>query len=170
MLYIFGGLPATGKSELAKFVATSLQAVYLRIDTIEQTLKDSGSKELYDEGYQVGFSVASDNLKNGLSVVADSTNPVKASRDAWVNIATRANTPYTEIEVVCSNLIEHQHRVENRKSDISGLSLPDWRSVITRRYEPWHTPRIVIDTAGKTPTQSKAELLNSLYNKANAQN
>ena len=72
MLYILGGLPATGKTELAKFLSSSLSAVYIRIDTIEQELKNCGVK-LYDEGYKVAFSLALDNLKSGLSVVADST-------------------------------------------------------------------------------------------------
>jgi predicted kinase len=39
MLYILGGLPATGKTELSKFLASSLGAVHIRIDTIEQELK-----------------------------------------------------------------------------------------------------------------------------------
>ena len=36
MLFIFGGLPATGKSELARYLARERSAVYLRIDTIER--------------------------------------------------------------------------------------------------------------------------------------
>ncbi|NVK56523.1 MAG: AAA family ATPase [Alteromonadaceae bacterium] len=162
MLYIFGGLPAAGKSELARFLATSVHAVYLRIDTIEQTLKEHGFNDLYDQGYQAGFSIALDNLKNGLSVVADSTNPVAQSRLAWIKTAKQANMPYTEIEVHCSNPREHQQRVETRVADIQGLILPDWQSVISRQYQPWLTPQIVIDTAGKTPSESKTELMANL--------
>lgn len=42
MLYIFSGLPGTGKSTLAQYLAKTLGAVYLRIDTIEQAMKDEG--------------------------------------------------------------------------------------------------------------------------------
>ena len=52
MLYIFGGLPATGKSELSKYLASSISAVYIRIDSIEQELRNAGFKNLYDEGYK----------------------------------------------------------------------------------------------------------------------
>lgn len=158
MLYIFGGLPATGKSELSKFLASSLGAVHLRIDTIEQALKDCGFSNLYDEGYKVAFALALDNLKNGVSVVADSTNPVAESREAWIDVAREASSPYTEIEIICSNKTEHRKRVETRKTDIPNLILPSWESVTSREYHPWKSASVVLDTAGKTPEQSKQEL------------
>jgi predicted kinase len=158
MLYILGGLPATGKTELSKFVATSLGAVHIRIDTIEQELKNNGFKNIYDEGYKVAFALALDNLKNGLSVIADSTNPVLESREAWISVANKASSPYTEIEIVCSNKIEHRERVEKRQTDIPNLLLPSWKSVTSRDYQPWKSASIVLDTAGKTPDQSKQEL------------
>jgi predicted kinase len=158
MLYIFGGLPATGKSELSKYLASSIGAVYIRIDTIEQELRNVGFKNLYDEGYKIAFSTALDNLRNGLSVVADSTNPVVESRQAWISIAKQAEAPYTEIEIICSNTSEHRSRVESRKTDIPNLVLPNWESVISREYQLWHSADIVLDTAGKTPEQSKHEL------------
>lgn len=158
MLYIFGGLPATGKTELSKFLASSLGAVHIRIDTIEQALKDCGFTNLYDEGYKVAFALALNNLKNGVSVVADSTNPVAESREAWIDVAREASSPYTEIEIICSNKTEHQTRVETRKTDIPNLILPSWESVTSREYHPWKSASVVLDTAGKTPEQSKQEL------------
>lgn len=158
MLYILGGLPATGKTELSKFLASSLGAVHIRIDTIEQELKNCGLNKLYDEGYKVAFALAQDNLENGLSVIADSTNPVLESRKAWIRVANKASSPYTEIEIVCSNKVEHRKRVENRQTDIPNLLLPSWESVISRDYQPWKSASIVLDTADKTPEQSKQEL------------
>ncbi|WP_275557260.1 AAA family ATPase [Pseudoalteromonas sp. J010] len=76
MLYIFGGLPATGKTELARFLSSMFGAVHIRVDAIEQTLKNSGVSDLYDEGYKVAYALALENLKNGIPVIADSTNPV----------------------------------------------------------------------------------------------
>lgn len=39
-LFIFSGLPATGKTTLAQQLAKKTNTVYLRIDTVEQGLRD----------------------------------------------------------------------------------------------------------------------------------
>ena len=166
MLYILGGLPATGKTELSKFLASSFGAVHIRIDTIEQELKNFGFNELYDEGYKIAFALALENLKNGLPVVADSTNPVAESREAWISVANKASSPYTEIEVTCSSLLEHRERVEKRQTDIPNLLLPSWESVTSRDYQPWESASIVLDTAGKNPELSKQELSELLRRKS----
>jgi predicted kinase len=162
MLYIFGGLPGTGKSELAKYLSESISAVYLRIDTIEQALRNNGLSHIYDEGYQVAFSLASDNLKLGQLVVADSTNPVNESRESWRYAATIASAQFIEIEVICSDQHEHKQRIETRVGDISELQLPTWDNVAEREYHQWVTERIVIDTAGRTLEQSKRDLMDAL--------
>ena len=51
MLYIFSGLPGTGKSTLASAIARIRGAVYLRVDTIEQAIKNSGITEVGATGY-----------------------------------------------------------------------------------------------------------------------
>ena len=159
MLYIFGGLPATGKTELSRYLAHELCATYLRIDSIEQQLRNSGYRDLYDEAYQIAFAFASDNLKSGKVVVADSTNPVAESRTGWINAAEEAGSAFLEIEIICSDIAEHRQRVEGRETDIPGLRLPDWNSVISREYEQWQSADLVIDTAGKSPEQSKQQLI-----------
>ena len=40
VLFIFAGLPGSGKSTLAGVLAREIRAVYIRIDTIEQALRD----------------------------------------------------------------------------------------------------------------------------------
>lgn len=42
MLIIFGGLPGTGKTSLARELSRKLRAVYLRIDAIEHGIRASG--------------------------------------------------------------------------------------------------------------------------------
>jgi predicted kinase len=103
---------------IAKELARQLDAVYLRIDSIEQAIRDSGviEKDLYDAGYRVGYAVAEDNLRVGRKVVADSVNPLAVTREAWLAVAHRAQVTALEIEVKCSDPEEDRRRVISRRN------------------------------------------------------
>ena len=124
MLIVFGGLPGTGKSTIARRLAAQAAATYLRIDTIEQALHacDTLPDGVVTEGYAVAYAIAEDNLRNGRTVVAASVNPLGVTRDAWMAVARRAAVPVTEVECICSDVAEHRRRVETRTSDIAGLT------------------------------------------------
>jgi predicted kinase len=156
VLIIFGGLPATGKTTIARELARQIGAMHLRIDSIEQALRDSGvvPEPLNDVGYRIGYAIAEDNLCIGRTVVADSVNPLACTRDAWVEVAKRACVNAIEIEVKCSDLNQHRRRAQTRSSDISGLRLPTWEEVLSREYQPWNREHLVIDTADCTVDKS----------------
>lgn len=161
MLVIFGGLPGTGKTTLARALADELNACYVRLDTIEQALLAAG-RSIGEAGYRIAFAVAEDNLRLGRSVVADSVNPLPVTRAAWRAVATRVGAVAVEIEIVCSVAEEHRRRVETRVADIPGHRLPSWETVQAREYAPWTGDHLVIDTAGRTAEQSLAELVSAL--------
>lgn len=161
-LYIFAGLPGSGKSTLAQLLATHLGAAYLRIDTIEQALRDLCGIAVEGEGYRLAYRVAADNLRLGRSVVADSCNPVELTRREWERTATDVGARPINIEVVCSDQREHRQRVETRPAAVAGLTLPTWEDVTTRHYEAWTVGRIVVDTAGRSESASLDELLAAL--------
>ncbi len=168
MLCIFSGLPGTGKTELSLYLARELGAVHVRIDSIEQALRDGGITDVGPVGYVAGYRVAADQLQLGLSVVADSVNPLDITRAAWRQVARDAGVAWRDIEVICSDLSEHRRRVEERESRIPGLRLPTWADVMAREYHDWDgeggvSDRVVIDTAGQTPAESKRELMRLLH-------
>ena len=158
MLYIFAGLPGTGKTTLARQLAQHRRAVYLRIDTLEQALRREGV-DVVAHGYRGAMALAADNLEIGLPVVVDSVNPWPSTRREYRAVAQAVGCPYVDIEVVCSDEAEHRRRVEQRVIDIAGHARVTWQQVRERDYRPWDEAPVRVDTAGKTVGQSLRELL-----------
>jgi len=148
MLIVLGGLPGCGKTTLARALAVRLGAVHLRVDSLEQALRNSGIAPVGAAGYAAAQQIAADNLRLGLSVIADSVNPVAASRAGWRNAATQAEAPCIEIAVLCSDADEHRRRVETRQADIVGHVMPRWADVQALLFEPWEAA-LTVDTAGR---------------------
>lgn len=158
ILFILSGLPASGKSTLSKLIVKEYNAVYLRIDTVEQGLRDLCNFEVQGEGYRLSYIIASDNLKLERNVVSDSCNPVNLTRKEWENVAKNNDCIFINIEVVCSDKEEHRERIETRESEIEGLKLPVWNDIETKEYHSWESDRIIIDTAHKSIENSFEEL------------
>ena len=152
MLIILGGLPAAGKTTLARELAREIAAVHLRIDTIEQALREARPNfgPMDDAGYRVAYAVAADNLRLGHTVIADCVNPVAATRTALRAVAAGVPVAFVEIEIVCSDAQEHRRRVETRTLDLPGLVPPTWAEVEARDYAPWDGDHTVVDTAGRS--------------------
>lgn len=168
MLIIFGGLPGVGKSTIAKMLAAKLHCVYIRIDSIEQAIKNASKLndhyriEILAEGYMTAYAIAKDNLDLGLTVITDSVNPIEITRNEFRKVATHVNVTFLEIEVICSDKIKHKTRIETRKPTILGLELPSWQDVLSRDYEPWKTKHLTIDTASTTPEDAVSLIISEL--------
>lgn len=158
-LFIFAGLPGAGKTTLSQRLAQQINALHLRIDTIEQGLRDLCGLRVEGEGYRLAYKIAADNLQLGFNVVSDSCNPLESTRREWEQVANNNAATFVNIEVICSNRTEHRRRVESRDSDIPELQLPRWRDVENREYHDWSVDRIVIDTADRSPEKSLETLM-----------
>ncbi len=165
MLIVFSGLPGTGKTTIAKSLASRLQAVYLRIDTIEQAIRNAAvlAQDVGTSGYRVANELALSNLRLGHTVIVDCVNPVSASRNAWRDTATSAGAALLDIEVICSDTEEHRRRIETRTCDIPGLTPPTWASVLAHDYETWNTPPFYIDTAQLSPDDAVCQIISHLH-------
>jgi predicted kinase len=147
-LIVFSGLSASGKSSIARASAQKTGAIWLRIDSIEQAIRDSGAVpgSLGAAGYRAAYAIAEDNLQLGHDVIGDSVNPWMLTRDAWRAVGMRADARVVEVETVCSDQDEHRRRVESRVSEVPGLVLPDWEAVIGRDYHAWDRDHVTVDT------------------------
>lgn len=157
-LFIFAGLPGVGKTTLAQELAKITRAFYLRIDTIEQALRDLCNFPVEGEGYRLAYRIASDNLKLGNSVIADSCNPIALTRREWNEVALSNDAGFVNIEIICSDKMEHRKRVECRQSTVPNLKLPTWDDIEAREYHQWHCDRVIIDTAGKSVSDCMTEI------------
>jgi len=103
MLIILGGLPGTGKTNHCARTCPPLCAVHVRIDSIEEAILDSGvlSSPINDAGYRVGNAVAADQSPYRQDSDGRLGDPIPLSRDAWLEVANRAQVSAVEIEVTC---------------------------------------------------------------------
>ncbi|MCG9078195.1 AAA family ATPase [Laribacter hongkongensis] len=151
MFIIFSGLPGTGKSTIAQLLAAQTGALWLRIDTIEQAIRSSevlaDNADVGPAGYKAACCIAADNLRLGHKVIADSVNPIKMSRDAYRDTATKLGSQFLEVEIICTDKLLHRNRVETRQVTVEGLVLPTWQQVENHDYEPWDRPCIRLDTS-----------------------
>ena len=165
VLIVFGGLPGVGKSAIAAEVSRRLNAAYLRIDVIELAMSRAlgipKERDIGPAGYVVAYGLARSNLGLGVSVVADSVNPITATRKAWRAVAADAHTACLEVEVVCSNRATHRRRVEARIGDPAAMQPPTWVEIETRTYEPWPQAQLRIDTADMAVQASAALVCNA---------
>lgn len=97
-LWILCGLPYSGKTHLAQQISAMTPIVHISIDRI---LEDSGfdwntdhlpDKAGWEKIFNLSYTMTRDALKGGLSVLYDSTNHTKASRDMLRDIAQELGT------------------------------------------------------------------------------
>ncbi|MGH6986191.1 MAG: AAA family ATPase [Caulobacteraceae bacterium] len=160
-LIVFAGLPGVGKSTLAREVARRLGAFWLRIDSMDQAIWDSGTapEDLRDWTYRAAQAAAQDNLRLGLDVVGDCVNDVEAARAGWEGAARLSGSSIVWLEIVCGDKTAHRRRIESRIEDVPGLRTPSWPKVRARAFEPMNRNRFIVDTSGKTVAESVAEVL-----------
>lgn len=160
VLVVIGGLPGSGKSTVATALARATSTPYVRVDRVEQAVVDWTSLDhpVGPVGYAVAHALADEQLRLGLDAIVECVNPLAVTRDAWPATAAGAGAGLVEVEVVCSDVVEHRRRVEGRPTDVPGLVKPIWAEVVGRDYEPWTRPRVVVDTA----TTSVAEAVRRL--------
>ena len=170
-LTVVGGLPAVGKTavcrELLRLRAESQSPdgppTWLRIDSIEQALRDSA--EMLPgmpggAGYYAAAAVARDVLASGGDVLVECVNPLPVTRRLWEETASVRGCRFLAVELICSDRAEHRRRAQQRVSDIEGLEPPDWQAVERRDYALWPEADLRLDTARLTAAEAAQAIVN----------
>ena len=151
-LIVMAGKPGTGKTTLARGLASALRAVYLRVDVIETAVIQAGLAQVPVGvvGYLVAREIARSNIVLGAVVVVDAVNPVADARRGWRVLGSETGVSVAVFETSLLDQEEHRRRVIDRRPDLAGQSVPTWEQIVTSGYEPWDVgrdgPRILIDT------------------------
>ncbi len=151
VLVIMSGLPGVGKSAIADELGRRLPACVISVDPIEAALLASGIPQSFETGlaaYNVGAAIASQQLRLGMSVIADAANYLEVGRQIWRAAAAEAGVTCFPIEVVCSDDDAHRSRLEGRRRDLEPYPALTWEAVLERRRETesWTFDRLVLDS------------------------
>ena len=136
---------------------------WLRIDSIEQALRDSGEMAPGmpgGAGYYAAAAVAGDVLASGGEVLVECVNPLPLTRCLWEETASALGCRFLAVEIVCSDAAEHRRRARQRVGDIEGLKLPDWQEIEHRDYAPWPEADLRLDTARLTAAEAAQAIVN----------
>lgn len=163
-LVCLSGLPGVGKTSIARELSKQINAVHVRIDSIEAAIKNSILKihSPEDAGYLVAIGIAKDNLKLDLDVIADTVNPINTTRQWWAKAAQATHAVLLNVEIICEDKKEHRRRVEARENDLDGLILPSWQEIEIRRFDPWTEERLTLDSGKLSLPECIATIIEEL--------
>lgn len=160
-LVCLSGLPGTGKSTIARHLAARVGALWLRVDAVEQAMRDSHMTvvgDLADGGYAALQAVAAAALEQGFDVVADCVNPLAETRVGWQAVSARTGARHLDVALTCADRGKHRARVEGRAPEVPGLVLPDWAAVMARDWSPFDGADLHIDTGAVALEEAVARI------------
>jgi predicted kinase len=148
-LWIFCGLPATGKSQMSEKLARAFSASLLRSDVIRKDLVGLGDQEVVvpygadiyrrerrNLVYARMLSLAQEELKGGRSVILDASFSLRKWRDEARQLARDLDTSFIVIECRCSQeSIEKRLKMRERIPGASDARIQHLPSMI-KAFEP----------------------------------
>ncbi|NKS56176.1 AAA family ATPase [Rhodococcus hoagii] len=148
-LVILGGLPGSGKSQLARSIGIALGCAVLSVDTIEIGMRRANvgrDQPIGLAAYTVAQAIADEELSLRHSILVDAVNSAPAAREAWQMLARDHETSLLVIEVECNDRDVHRKRVEGRRGKVPQVT---WQQVCAQRdeYLPWDIKTLRVDSS-----------------------
>jgi predicted kinase len=100
-------------------------------------------------GYDLLTVLAERQLSLGQSVILDSVASTGSIRNTWRDLGKKYDADWRVIECICSDIILHRERLEQRRRNIPGWHELEWSDVefVRSYYAPWHEEeRLIIDS------------------------
>jgi len=137
---MFSGLPGSGKTTLARRLATRLQLPLFSKDAIDAILRDDGLVEGSSlTGYHLLMDLAEQQLTLGISPIIDAVFPMREFREHVALIVQRQMANLYIIHTYCSDEMIYRQRMADRVQYHRGWTAKGWEEVERLRpiYEPW---------------------------------
>ena len=137
-LVIFSGLPGTGKSTLADQLASKHHWPLLRIDDVAGKVPEDADFRFWDEKILVLLNIAEEQLKLGISVIADSvfmgTDRVHAQE-----IAKKHGALFRPVYCFVSDEAIWEKRVTKRLEENPDIGVATWTQIQHQRqwFSTW---------------------------------
>lgn len=160
-LIVFAGMPGSGKTTLARMVATHLSLPILSKDRVQRVLRDHHlAAEHTGDGYYVILDMADQQLELGISVILDATFPLDHFRLVASETAARHKARFCPLYCTCSDDRIWRERMTDRAQYIPGWRPVGWDDVLRMReyYQPWDDNAVILDSVNTTQVNFRVAL------------
>ncbi len=158
MIIVVAGLPASGKSYLAKRLAENLNMIHLNTDIMRKELfseKSEYSHEAKQKVYDKLFSKAEAFAKQGKNVILDGTFYKKHIRDKATKTAKNANVPFffvfisIDFDTVKKRMLDRKTNPNVSEADLNAFK------IVQKDFEPITQKHLILNAL--MPVEEKIE-------------
>jgi predicted kinase len=144
------GYPGTGKSTIARAIATALHAPLIDRDIIRQVGVDilGNLPAIGRFSYELMFALAREQLELGLNVVIDTPLTYHTTYEQAKRMARTFSIPMLVVHCKCPPEVQ-KRRLEGRKGKVSEFQITSWEEWLRwkPRFEEFEDEGCVIDTS-----------------------
>lgn len=159
------GYPGTGKSTIARLLATALHAPLIDRDIIRQVAVDAfgSSSPVGRFSYELMFALTREQLGLRLSVVIDTPLTYRRTYDACLELAQTYEVPMLVVHCQCPPEVQ-KRRLEGRIGQVSNFQITSWEEWEQEKthYEDFEDYGCIIDTSHPMD-ESLAKVMRSIH-------
>ena len=164
-LIVMRGYPGTGKSTIARLLATALHAPLIDRDIIRQMAVDlfGDLPQVGQFSYELMFALAREQLRLGLSIVVDTPLTYRTTYEQCKELAKTFHTPMLVVHCQCPPDVQ-KRRLEGRKGKVSEFQITSWEQweQWKPRFEEFEDEGCIIDTSNPMD-ESLTKVMRSIY-------
>ena len=144
------GYPGTGKSTIARAIATALHAPLIDRDVIRRIAVDTfgNHPDIGRFSYELMFALTREQLSLGLNVVVDTPLTYRTTFEQAKSIAAEFHVPMLVVHCKCPPEVQ-KRRLEGRKGQVSAFQITSWDDwqQWKKRFEDFDDGGCEIDTS-----------------------